>query len=270
MPNTNLTMNTLINPTTNQTPSVAPINNVTLVDFGSSSSSSINSDLTPVQNLTQNLKSKIVDLDQMPEKEIIGHAVNPLLEEDVTRIKNYFLTKQERYSDNNLRDYALVVIGLNLWLRISDLVKLKVQDVTDKDGNVVDSVIIHEQKTGKINEIPVNQEAKEAIVMLINTKEDWELEYYLFQNYKTKECITRNAAWKIIKKAEKELNLNYSIGTHTLRKTGAALAIQKNPNNNTVLYMVQERLNHSRPEQTMTYTKQHRRMMSEFAEKCGI
>jgi len=216
------------------------------------------------------LKTNINNLSNLPEKEKINHAVNPLTAEDIERAKEYFLTKEERYSANNLRDYTLFIVGINVWLRISDLVKFQIHHLFDQEGNMVDSFVIHEQKTSKITEVVINTPAKEAIVNLLNTKDNWDAEDYLFQNYRTKEPLTRNAAWRIMKKAEEALGLDYSIGTHTLRKTGASQAIQKNPDNNTVLYMVQERLNHSRPEITMRYVKQHRKIMSDFIENCGI
>ena len=48
---------------------------------------------------------------------------------------------------NNLRDYALFIIGVNTNLRASDLVNITVQQVQDlKPG---DDLVLTEQKTGK-------------------------------------------------------------------------------------------------------------------------
>ena len=37
---------------------------------------------------------------------------------------------------DNLRDYALFVLGINSWLSISDLLKLKVEEVLGKKGSI--------------------------------------------------------------------------------------------------------------------------------------
>lgn len=43
--------------------------------------------------------------------------------EDILQLKNYFLDKGE------IRNYAMVVVGLNVPIRISDLLNLKWNDV---------------------------------------------------------------------------------------------------------------------------------------------
>ena len=49
----------------------------------------------------------------------------------------------------NLRDYLLFVMGINVGLRISDLLKLKFRDLIDDKGNILDVIKIKEVKTGK-------------------------------------------------------------------------------------------------------------------------
>ena len=48
----------------------------------------------------------------------------------------------------NLRDYLLFVMGINVGLRISDLLKLKFRDLIDDKGNILDVIKIKEVKTG--------------------------------------------------------------------------------------------------------------------------
>ena len=47
------------------------------------------------------------------------------------------------------RDYLLFVMGVNTALRIGDLLSLKVGDVLDPRGEVVDYIHLREKKTGK-------------------------------------------------------------------------------------------------------------------------
>ena len=52
----------------------------------------------------------------------------------------------------NMRDYLLFVLGINSGLRISDLLKLKVEEVLDRDR-----ISIREQKTGKGKDFPLSE-----------------------------------------------------------------------------------------------------------------
>ena len=49
----------------------------------------------------------------------------------------------------SIRDYCLFILGINSGLRISDLLTLKVSDVTDEKGKIKDRISLREQKTGK-------------------------------------------------------------------------------------------------------------------------
>jgi integrase len=64
----------------------------------------------------------------------------------------------------NLRDYALFVLGINSGLRISDMLGLKIKDVThaSKRTRIADRIRIREQKTGKAKDFPINEPAKKG------------------------------------------------------------------------------------------------------------
>lgn len=53
----------------------------------------------------------------------------------------------------NERDYVLFMFGIYTGLRISDILKLRVRDVREKDY-----VYIRENKTGKEKRFPINTE----------------------------------------------------------------------------------------------------------------
>src|SRR5262249_54700949 len=52
-------------------------------------------------------------------------------------------------NEGNLRDLALFSMGIDTMLRGDDLLGLKVEDVTDHTGEVVEQCTIGQQKTGK-------------------------------------------------------------------------------------------------------------------------
>lgn len=123
-------------------------------------------------------------------------------------IKDYLLIK-------NRRDYIMFCMGIYSALRISDILKLKVRDVSNKEY-----LYMREKKTKKERRFPINDELKKEINKYIVGMKDYE---YLFPSReKNKDNIhapiTRQQAWKILSEAGKKFGLQ-SIGTHTLRKT---------------------------------------------------
>ena len=64
---------------------------------------------------------------------------------------------------NNTRDLALFETAISTMLRGSDLVRLTVADVTDRDGNVVGTFQARQKKTGKPVPLHLSQAAREAL-----------------------------------------------------------------------------------------------------------
>ncbi len=66
----------------------------------------------------------------------------------------------------NIRDYTLFILGIYTGLRISDLLKLKVEDVSFRLGPklvIRDQLALRERKTGKAKIIILNKEARSAL-----------------------------------------------------------------------------------------------------------
>ena len=90
----------------------------------------------------------------------------------------------------NVRDYVLFMFGIYTGLRISDILKLRVRDVKEKDA-----VYMREIKTGKEKRFAINDELKPVIVDFIKGRRDFE---YLFKspNFPNKP-ISRQQAYNI-------------------------------------------------------------------------
>ncbi len=106
-------------------------------------------------------------------------------------------------------------IGLNLALRISDLLSIKFSDIDD------DRLVLREQKTGKQASIPLNAKALRTIHRI---KEEHPSHIYLFQSYRNRQAVngyprplTRRAVSKAFESIGDELKL--ALGTHSMRKT---------------------------------------------------
>lgn len=106
-------------------------------------------------------------------------------------------------------------IGLNLALRISDLLSIKFTDIQG------DRLIIKESKTGKQANIQLNHKVLQHIKRI---KVEHPIHIYLFQSYRNQQAINsppkplnRRSVTKAFALVGKELNI--ALGTHSMRKT---------------------------------------------------
>jgi len=142
----------------------------------------------------------------------------------------------------NIRDYLLFVLGINSGLRISDLLKLTVEDVQEKDR-----IRIREHKTGKMKDFPLSETCKKAINEYLKTTKL--TGSYLFTSRKGGKPITRIQAYRILNEGAQQVGITEPVGTHTLRKTFGYHAYT----NGTDITRIQKLLNHSAPSVTLSY-----------------
>ena len=135
--------------------------------------------------------------------------------EDIRRLKDYFLHK------NQYRNYAMVTVALNTSLRIGDLLGLTWGDVyNSKTGRYREHIILTEQKTGKRNTIALNKEAIQSLRQLQDTLPSPGPGEFIFKSrVGVNQPIVRSYAFRIIKQAVVDLNLEGTISCHSLRKT---------------------------------------------------
>lgn len=140
----------------------------------------------------------------------------------------------------NERNYMLFVFGINLGLRISDIIKLKAKDVQGQYVN------IRELKTGKILKRKMNRSFKKEVQEYIK---DMNPHDYLFKSRKGKnKAITREAAYYILKAAAEDIGIE-NVGTHTMRKTFG----YHHYKNNKDVAMLMILFNHASPDITLRY-----------------
>ena len=148
----------------------------------------------------------------------------------------------------SLRDYCLFVLGINSGLRISDLLKLRISDISDK-GKIKDRIRLREKKTNKFKDFPLSNSTKSALKEYLKTREYNENEP-LFISRKNKGFLLRQQAYKIINDVAKSVGIKEKIGTHTLRKTFGYHAY----NNGYDITLIQKLFNHSSPSVTLSVT----------------
>jgi integrase len=166
----------------------------------------------------------------------------------ITQIKN-LLRGQRRY-----RDLLLFVVGINTALRVSDLLKLQINDLVDTDGNIQSQFWIREDKRNKRHEVTINDSIREALneYLAAYPTITRHPDHYMFFNTKTgdfNEPIKRGIAWKWIAAICKEVGLRGNYGTHTLRKTWGYHARMSGVD----LALIMHKLNHN----SLAYTKRY-------------
>lgn len=179
--------------------------------------------------------------------------VQPIREkESITNIKNFFEDKK------NKRDLLLFTLGINSGLRISDLLKLKVEDI-DKNR-----VIIREQKTQKTKDFKLNQECRRVLNEYLS--ETGMTSGFLFASQKGGTPITRQHAHRILNEAKKKCGIIEKIGCHTLRKTFGYHLYKTGID----ITRIQKLLNHSSPSITLSYIGITRDELDEIVENLNL
>lgn len=177
---------------------------------------------------------------------------------DVERIKEYFLSNKRQ----GLRNYAIWTMGINVGLRAGDLLSIKTYQVY-QNGQVVDRFRIYEQKTKKYRMIVLNDSAKEAIGLYLDSLAHIDADSYLFHSQKGngQTQLRRDTLTHIMKDAQRDLELKENVGTHSMRKTFAYNAyrnayaqVKENPEATMkALPLLMQTLNHSSEAMTLKY-----------------
>ncbi len=125
-----------------------------------------------------------------------------------------------KYEKPNLRNFALITLGVNTALRISDLLVLKWDDIYDFSNNKFRKhLTIQEKKTKKENIIAINNTIIYSFNEYKNSLDTLEPSEYLFPGKYTDSPLSRSQAFRIIRDASNAVNLDGHISCHSLRKT---------------------------------------------------
>ncbi len=187
-----------------------------------------------------------MDIEKLPDWRNLEMPVQPIRDQKKIDDMKKVLRGQ------NIRDYCMFVLGINTGLRISDILKLKINDIVDKKGRFKERIEITEKKTGKKQDIVLSQSAISALKEYLKTREDDDYDSPLFISRKSKRVkrpISERQAYYIINRAAKSVGIKDHIGTHTMRKTFGYHAYKKGYD----ITRIQKLLNHSSPAITLLY-----------------
>lgn len=149
----------------------------------------------------------------------------------------------------NGRDRLMFIMGVSFGLRISDLLKFKFGDFRKSNGEIVDKVVVKEEKTSKSREIFVSKSVKSELAKLADEPDD---EYIFRSRQGGNKPISRVRAYQILNDAAKRAGLSDKIGAigcHSLRKT-FGLALYNQGLDITRIMVI---LGHSSPAVTLRY-----------------
>lgn len=192
-------------------------------------------------------------INDVPQK--IDHAAEPIKDiEDIVKVQQYLIANR-RYRDN-----LLFTMGINVGLRCSDLVEIKVGNLVNETGTgFLDKTIVKEQKTNKLRTIYWNDAVYEAAQLYFSTMDTMSLNDYLFKcegnrGKNSGKPLSVYSVERILKEViNDKLNLNVKASTHCLRKTFAYHMIITAPDRSRAIEFLQKILGHSRPSVTLRY-----------------
>lgn len=136
--------------------------------------------------------------------------------EQLKKLENFYYDREP-----NLRNYALICLGINSALRISDLLHLKWKDVYEfSSGEFCYHIILTEQKTQKETRIALNKSARNALAQYMHSLPEVAPDMYIFPGKSGAiSMLSRSQAFRIIRHASEQLHLGSGISCHSMRKT---------------------------------------------------
>lgn len=166
-------------------------------------------------------------------KEVFVNIVYPIKDKEK-------IAQMKKILSNNKRNLLLFNLGINSGLRVSDILALDIKDVKDKTF-----IELREQKTNKYKQFPINEKIQSDIKEFIQNKN---INEPLFLSQKDNR-LSRVQAYKILRKAAKEVGIEVHIGTHSLRKTFGYHHYKQFDD----IVLLQKIFNHSSPAVTLRY-----------------
>lgn len=182
-------------------------------------------------------------------------------EEEIKAMIDVFNKRINEASDEDKRWIAarnkmLFLIGINLSLRISDLVSLKWNFFLKDDMTFRDFYKIQPKKTrktGKFVTLYFNEVVKKTIMDYIEQYPIQDMDGYVFKSREGSGAITERSVWRIIVDTSAEAGIEHNVGTHSLRKTFGFWVWHNAEDKEKALVMLMVIFNHSSVATTKKY-----------------
>ena len=214
---------------------------------------------------------EVIETEKKPKRPSVNQQhskeVYPIREsENIQKCIDVLNQKIERWRGNSTkyklakRNKMLFVVGINVGIRASDLVKLQFSFFMDGFGHMKERYVIKQEKTKNKNKYvtlffnPVVQK----VVADYKKEFGCRIDDYLFPSQKCNDYgdvvpLKAKELWRIMDNLAKDAELPYNIGSHSLRKTFGYWAYQNAKDKTARVQLLQKIFNHSSPLVTLTY-----------------
>jgi len=152
-------------------------------------------------------KSEVKEEKAANKKSHPPHTADVLPMKKAKALAMYFLgEKRFRYA-------ALVALGAGLGLRISDAIRVQWRDILDENGQVKKQVAVYERKNRRMRVVFLIPWVREVLAEVARREE-------AIYRLDSPVCgrISRQRAWRVLKKTAEDLGWKENISTHSLRK----------------------------------------------------
>lgn len=187
--------------------------------------------------------------------------VYPFTEEEIRSVVKVLNKRIENAPDDNKkwiarRNKMMFLIGINLSLRISDLVSLRWNFFLKDNMTFLDSYKIQPKKTrktGKFVTLYFNDVIKQSVVEYIEQYPIEDMNGFVFKSREGNGAVTERSVWKIIVDLAAEAGVEHNVGTHSLRKTFGYHVWHNAEDKEKALVMLMVIFNHSSVATTKKY-----------------
>ena len=165
------------------------------------------------------------------------------------KLKEIWAVRVRLQLANNQRDLALFNLAIDSKLRGSDLVKIRVSDIS-KSGVVASRAMVLQQKTGRSVQFEITEQTRDAITQWIKQASLPGSGYLFPSRLKSSPHLSTRQYARIVEGWVTDIGLDAnSYGTHSLRRTKPTLIYKRTKN----LRAVQLLLGHTKLESTVRY-----------------
>ncbi len=201
----------------------------------------------------------------------VSSEVYPFIsEEEIKSMIDVFDKRIKEAPDENKKQIAcrnkmLFLIGINLSLRISDLITLRWNFFLKDDMTFRDYYKIQPKKTkktGKFVTLYFNEVVRKSIMEYIEMYPIKNMDDFVFKSRKGNGAVSEKGVWKIVVDASAEAGLEGNYGTHSLRKTFGYHVWHNAEDKEKALVMLMTIFNHS----SVAITKKYIGIMNEEIE----
>jgi len=165
------------------------------------------------------------------------------------KLKEIWAVRVRLQLADNCRELALFNLAIDSKLRGSDLVKIRVSDIS-KSGVVASRAMVLQQKTGRPVQFEITEQTRDAITQWLKKMNLSGTDFLFPSRQKNSSHLSTRQYARIVEGWVTDIGLDSnSYGTHSLRRTKPTLIYKRTKN----LRAVQLLLGHTKLESTVRY-----------------